>query len=622
MSEDDIRKIASLLCSALLSTVVVTNVCLQFASAQDSVFPLGGQRGTQFDVVIPGIGGSEAVWFDSDGLTATVRVESDGSGSQNTRMHVHAAPDATLGYHSFRLIQPSGILGPLPLLIHDEPKVLEKDTPHATPQAAQTITWPSAVHGRIREKGEIDYYALEVAAGDHLLIELNTSSGLLPGNIGARLMNEPELTLLAPTGSWFDPLRPVRLWPEDHSTFFYWPRQPPAERAINHLPRFSHRFEEAGWYLIEVTEREGLGSIDHGYQLRIADATDGSDGETTWTARELLRARPLEWQERDFVRPVDANWLREIFQRSGGPVEPSDGAAPQTGAAREPSAELHVFQRDLPIFSEAEPNDAAGEAEAVSVPTLVTGRIGSVGDDDYFRLEVEAGDQLCFELRTPDLPPPHFSPRLDVLDAAGTLIFSNIYTKVGGDGDDWIKTLEPKSMHTFSRGGEVLLRIRDLTNRRGGPRCAYQLVVRPQLPHVGEFVLTTFTPRGVRYLEDAVNIKPGQSKKFVAVIEKEEGYEESYALSIEDLPAGVDLLPLSDEAPDVSFTDQYESRGVQDKFRHRPPREAVLLLLRAAPDAPLSPLSAHFVTLTCWPRQDGKVMAPIEGHRVPLMVVP
>lgn len=588
---------------------------------QSSVFPLGGQRGTEFEVVIPGIGSPDAVWLDSDQLSATVEKEPDGKGAYQTRMRVRCPEDAQLGYHLFRLIQFNGGTRPLPLLIHDEPSVTEAETPHQKPQEAQLLSWPCALYGRIDEKGQLDYFAFEVAAGDHLLLELNTSSGLIRPNIGSRLFTTPEVSLLAPTGSWFDPHRAVKLLPEDHSTFFYWPPRLPSNAVINLLPRYTYRFDQAGWYLIEIGDQGGLGGLDHCYQLRIASAHQ--DEPIRWTERKLLHNRLFAWQEREYSGRFQEEWLQQIFSRSGLPV-PALDATPANNEKSSNMYDSQLFQNNLVFIEEREPNDLADQAVEVTIPAAINGTVNSPGDEDVFRIAITPGTKLCFELRTPDLPPPHFSPRLDVLDATGTAVFSNIFTKVAGDGDDWVKSLEPKTIHTFEEGGQYSLRLRDLTNSRGGHRHKYQLLVRPQLPHAGEIYLATISPyRGMRYYQDTINIKAGTTMKLFAVIEKEEGFAGPFALSIENLPSGVDLLPSNEDPPDVSFTGQvYEARGTINKFRYRPPRQAFPLILRAAADAPHTKGAARFSTLTLWPQQDGNLLKPISGYQVPVMVIP
>jgi hypothetical protein len=340
---------------------------------QTSVFPLGGQRGTEFEVVIPGIGSPDAVWLDSDQLSATVEKEPDGKGMYRTRMRVRCPEDARLGYHLFRLIQFNGDMRPLPLLIHNEPSIIEAETPHQKPQEAQFLSWPCALYGRIDEKGQLDYFAFEVSAGDHLLLELNTSSGLIPPNIGSPLFATPEISLLAPTGSWFDLHRAVKLLPEDHSTFFYWPPRLPSNAVINLLPRYTYRFDEAGWYLIEIGDQGGLGGPHHCYQLRIASVHQ--DGPIRWRERKLLHDRLFAWQEREYSGRFQEEWLQKIFSRSGLPV-PALDATPANNKKSSNTYNTQLFQNNLVFAQEQEPNDLADQAVELVIPTAINGTQG------------------------------------------------------------------------------------------------------------------------------------------------------------------------------------------------------------------------------------------------------
>ena len=74
------------------------------------------------------------------------------------------------------------------------------------------------------------------------------------------------------------------------------------------------------------------------------------------------------------------------------------------------------------------------------------------GPVDTFRIQVESGLCLAFEIETPVLGQHRFSPLLRVIDDQGEQAYSNIFHQVGGDGDDWIKTIHPKVTHTFEKG--------------------------------------------------------------------------------------------------------------------------------------------------------------------------
>src|SRR5262249_12441170 len=140
-------------------------------------------------------------------------------------------------------------------------------------------------------------------------------------------------------------------------------------------------------------------------------------------------------------KPVDSSG-------SAHKSEPKDSNAPLDDAP-------------LPSIREKEPNNTAEQAVMVPIPTIVEGAIQTHSDVDSFRFQVKRGQSLAFELETPKVSYPQFGPRLGVSDASGKELFTNIYRVVAGDGDDWVKYLEPKTVFKFEQDGEYLLQIRD-----------------------------------------------------------------------------------------------------------------------------------------------------------------
>src|SRR5207344_74509 len=146
------------------------------------------------------------------------------------------------------------------------------------------------------------------------------------------------------------------------------------------------------------------------------------------------------------------------------------------------SAESKTSERPMSnalvsYHTETEPNESRAQALELTLPVVVEGSIGQPGDVDNFQFNVREGQQLAFELETPDFLPPFFNPRLGILDGQGQEIFSNVFRRVGGDGDDWIKLVQPKVTYTFERKGEYVLQIRDVTARLGQPGFKYRILI-------------------------------------------------------------------------------------------------------------------------------------------------
>ena len=99
----------------------------------------------------------------------------------------------------------------------------------------------------------------------------------------------------------------------------------------------------------------------------------------------------------------------------------------------------------------------------------------------------KAGQKLAFEVQTPLAGPPYFNPRLDVLDAKGTVVLTNLRVQDGkiGTVDAKVIQLAPGMLGKLDEEGEYTLRVRDLTSVQGSPDHVYRVLVRPQIPHVG-----------------------------------------------------------------------------------------------------------------------------------------
>ena len=196
----------------------------------------------------------------------------------------------------------------------------------------------------------------------------------------------------------------------------------------------------------------------------------------------------------------------------------------------------------------------------------VEGAIQHPGDVDIFRFKAGSGQALAFEIETPETLPPFFSPHLIVVDGTGTELVSNIYREVAGVGDDWIKSIKAKTVYTFEQAGEYFLQIRDLTTRRAAPHFRYRVLVRPQVPHMGEVAVKT----GRGEVVDHINLRSGETRKLTVVTEPEEGFDGEIALTLENLPTGVQALAAATTTVNPRLLETGNGRGAMHKERFFP----------------------------------------------------
>src|SRR5437667_946689 len=237
-----------------------------------STYPVGLRQGARLELQVRGTGlaGAYAVWFDCEALQGQVKrveeIEAEekkpegaktGSSARahKVTLEVSVSPAATRRVHAYRLITPRGVSNQLPLVVNSEPLLWEADTPNNTPGTAQLVSFPSVLNGRTSTKGELDYYALDIAKGQELVLEVLTGTGLLYGAPVSH--TNPDLFLCEPAGSWFDSERCNRLVTQDESLFFLFPKSNTG--ANHHLPRVRHRVEKAGRYVPDVGPLQGAG---------------------------------------------------------------------------------------------------------------------------------------------------------------------------------------------------------------------------------------------------------------------------------------------------------------------------------------------------------------------------
>ncbi|MSO23205.1 MAG: hypothetical protein EXQ58_08140 [Acidobacteria bacterium] len=249
---------------------------------------------------------------------------------------------------------------------------------------------------------------------------------------------------------------------------------------------------------------------------------------------------------------------------------------------------------------------------------VVQGVIAQPGAAQSHKFQVNAGDRLAFEIETTGVGLPHFNPLLTVLDAEGHEVFTNVYLRIGRN-PNYRKTVQPKVLWTFAAGGEFTAQVRDITSRRGDPAFRYKLLIRRQVPHVGEIEVTEhfINTDGTQadYPMDRINIAAGTAKKLSVRTGMEEDFAGSVIVRAEGLPPGVELLPASDTEPDdTPPLDQGEKR------RFLPKRSIATLMLMARTDSPGTP-TPHFIRVIVTPvHLDGSLGAPLSVQQVPLMV--
>jgi hypothetical protein len=572
-----------------------------------SLFPLGGTVGDGFSGQIRGTGldGTYAVWFDAPGLSGRIkniqeiRIEPEGKPGadeksaercQSVQVELQIGSNVAPGVYSLRLLSAHGISNPLPFPVSREPVVNEQQDPHNKPDQPQALQWPVILNGRIDKPGESDFYAFHVSENQELAFEVFSRPARdTPANKGIQSGFDSQLVLYEPGGSWFDPVRVKSLAFNDDPLF----------ASVDANPRIEYRFRKAGRYLLEVRPYPGEslvspGGPDYCYQLRVGSHPRRPFSAAATSKWDALRARSV-WWEQSFERRIELNRLQELRLRS------SD-----------------LTDKPVEIVKEYSPGDLLGGSTKITVPAVVNGFIAHPGDAQSYRFKVNAGERLAFEIETAEVGPPQFNPLLTVLDAEGREVFTNVYLRIGRN-PNYRKTVQPKVLHTFGAGGEFTAQVRDITSRYGNSRFQYKLLIRPQIPHVGEIEVTEHVENadGTRadYPIDRINIAPGKPKKLRVFTSLEENFNGSVIVHVTGLPQGVEALPIAETEPDNT---PRLDEGDKHRFLGKASYATFMLAAGNAGAIAESPRLIEFIVTPVHP--NGSKARPLSVRQVPLMV--
>ncbi len=577
-----------------------------------SVFPSGGKPGRTIPAEVRGnlLAGAYAVWFDTGGISGQVRsVEESKQEPPQTQapadkkkkplavyqvaIEVKIPAGARVGIYSLRIVTPRGVSSGIYFHVVDGQVVAETEASHQTTAEAQPVAPPAMVFGRLAKPGELDYYSFPATRGQELFFEVAGNESF-----------DPRIALYRRGGSWFDADRATRILMEE-------------ERSTDLMKveaRGTCRVPEDGDYFLEVSSLFGKGSPDNSYRLRISTR---QPSDLLARASEIT---PAGWSERSFTRKLEEGWMNTLAARaveaSSAPATGARVAAATQATGAESSAVREAGEApklpSRPSFtSELEPNDLAEQAAAVLVPTIIEGSTERPGDIDSFRFKVEPGTKIAIEIETPKARPPYFNPRLGIVDSQSHELFSNVDRRLSlynnnADPHVFLKAISPRSTYTFERGGEYVLQVRDITSRYGSPDYRYRILIRPEIPHIGEV-----TVEGA----EQVNLNRGEPKRLTITAGFEEGFTGDLSFAFEGLPVGVEAFPA------VQYSDGRAPLEIpQNPAVVSPRAHKITIVLVASPGAALTrePVLAR---LHCRPIAQGKLGPSLLVREMPVMVV-
>jgi len=236
---------------------------------------------------------------------------------------------------------------------------------------------------------------------------------------------------------------------------------------------------------------------------------------------------------------------------------------------------------------------------------MLEGGLASPGEAHRARFHLDSPQDIAIEIETPAAAPPLFNPIVRLLDTAGQEIATNISVGRGACNGEMNKSIQAKTILPLRDTGDYTIEVRDTTSDLADPGFRYRVLVRPQIPHVGQ----------VKIDEDHINLSPGNAKTVRVIFDREEAYSGSVAVSVESLPPGVEALAGADFEPDKD-----PPRFASKRERYGPRTERSVVVFTASPEAAVMN-GPQIVRIVVRPVADGKLGPVVATRQIPLMVV-
>jgi len=219
---------------------------------------------------------------------------------------------------------------------------------------------------------------------------------------------------------------------------------------------------------------------------------------------------------------LDAQRIRLGTKRGAGPIR----QAFWSRAKMRTNAVAYAVD-DLPERIEKEPNDAPTQAQLLSLPMIVNGRIARAGEVDWYRFRGRVGQEIVVEINARRLGSP-LDSLIQLTDAAGYVVAWN------DDHPDRGAGLVTHQADSYLRASLLAnetyyVRVSD-AQRRGGEAFAYRL--RVSQPRPGFAVIVT---------PASLNVPAGGGTPIGVHVLRRDGFDGAIELSIPNAPRGLFL---------------------------------------------------------------------------------
>jgi hypothetical protein len=422
--------------------------------------------------------------------------------SDRLKINVRISKNAPPGERELRVYTPAGLSNPIyfQVGILNETKEEEPNDDHMSP-AVQEVQLPAVVNGQIMP-GDIDHFRFQAQKGQSIVVD-----------VGARRII-PYLADAVP--GWFQSV--VALYDEEGNEVAY-----QDDYKFHPDPVLFFDVPKPGTYTLSIKDSIYRGREDFVYRIAIGElpfitsifplgAEQGKGVDIALTGKNLPKTRLTG------RLPNNGHEVRHVSVKKYG--YRSNQMPFAIGEMRE-------------IF-EVEPNNSPAEAQAVSTPLTVNGRIQQSGDVDMYSFHGEKGDSVSIEVVARRLNSP--------IDSIITLTGPGLDKPVRND--DYVDKdashlhlgaglithhADSYLLHKLPGTGTFYVQIGD-TQTKGGNDYGYRLRISPSNP---DFKL--------RMEPSGLHIAPGGTAAFTVRALRSDGFDEQIKLDAKNLPSGFEM---------------------------------------------------------------------------------
>ena len=471
------------------------------------VEPVAIQRGTSQAMTLRSnftLNGTHAVFFDRPGVTMTFAekepkdAQRRGRGSDGTpfQFDVTASLDTLPDMLELRVATEQAVSSVSHLRVTDFPVIREDEKKvNNSRDAAQPVTVPTAICGRVERFEDVDFFSFEGKAGQQLTLEVfaqRATAGVHGMVVRGPLiyLMDSLLTLHGPNGQI------VAQNDNFHGGDSF--------LAVT-LP-------EDGMYAVEIRDARYAGSGRYAYCLEIS----GSPYAHTVFPMAVQRG------QKSPAIIVGHNLGEVAGAELSGEGEPGwqRQRLPVGDASTNP---VSVFVSEHPQVVADGENSSVEKAMSVEMPVGINGRFPEADGVHFFTFEAKKDQHYLFEVES-QRRGLALDSILEIHDVNGKRIV---------ESDDGQQTKDSKLYWKAPGNGKFYVSVRDL-HGRGGERFLYHLRAEPAGP---DFELS-----GEYYY---AQLAPGTNMVWFAKINRLNGFTGPVEILVEDLPEGVTAEPVT-----------------------------------------------------------------------------